>query len=329
MNDIIKWQFKKYYLSNEKDIYKLLFQSEFAGGHMIKNENDSLKFLNEEINEFISNNLDNKSNYNIYEYISKDYVRINLLPFVKYNLDISYLNKAFVSTSNNNKGDLNNFIKTCKSYDLVVNDYNANHHSDIYKLAYNPHYRVVDKSFITNEMRILQVLNFINNINNDFFIVSLEGKCASGKTTLCNELKKHLDFVTIHVDDFFKPKNDLNLECYKTNDESIDYVRLRDVLLNIKNNLEISYLKYDCSKDVFLPHKEKLKRIIILEGVYSYHPYFRDLIDYLIFYEVSSDLQEKRIKERTLYQKFIDVWIPQENKYYEKEHIEAIADIII
>ena len=38
-------------------------------------------------------------------------------------------------------------------------------------------------------MRIFQLQNYLDNINN-FQIIALEGKCASGKSTIINHLKE-------------------------------------------------------------------------------------------------------------------------------------------
>ena len=74
---------------------------------------------------------------------------------------------------------------------------------------------------------------------------------------------------------------------------------------------------------------ETLKNKVILEGVYSYHPYFNNLIDCLAYIQVDKETQVNRVSNRILKDKFINEWIPLENKYFDYYKLEDICNIII
>ena len=82
-------------------------------------------------------------------------------------------------------------------------------------------------------------------------------------------------------------------------------------------------------KTRLLHKKITLKNKVILEGVYSYHNYFNDLIDYLAYLQVDEKTQFNRVSNRTLKERFINEWIPLENKYFDYYKLEDICDVII
>ena len=156
-------------------------------------------------------------------------------------------------------------------------------------------------------------------------IIAIEGKCASGKTTLANMFKDK--FAIIHIDDFFLPESKKTKERLSEVGGNINYEAIYDLLVDIKENKRICYQKFDCHtqtySEVMLPYNE----VVILEGVYSYHPYFNKLIDKLVYLEIYPSIQRKRIMARPNAQKFFEEWIPLENKYYESTDIFKHVDL--
>ena len=76
----------------------------------------------------------------------------------------------------------------------------------------------------------------------------------------------------------------------------------------------------------------KGKKVIIVEGAYSSHPYFENYADFKIFLKVDEEMQKKRILKRNgeeMLKRFINEWIPKENKYFNEFKIKEKADIII
>ncbi len=165
------------------------------------------------------------------------------------------------------------------------------------------------------------------------FIVAVDGRCASGKTTLANELSKKLDCNVIHTDDFYLQPFQRTAERYAEPGGNLDRERLiREILEPLSMGKKPLYQPFLCHLMNFgqLIRLEN-KRIYIIEGSYSCHPELRSFYDMTVFVTVDADTQKKRILERNGEEKlraFIEKWIPLEEKYFYAFDIEAEADLI-
>lgn len=71
------------------------------------------------------------------------------------------------------------------------------------------------------------------------------------------------------------------------------------------------------------------KKLNIIEGTYSCHPYFGNRYDLRVLLAVTDALQRQRVLERPafLHQRFFEEWIPMENRYF--AGIDLQADLVI
>lgn len=163
--------------------------------------------------------------------------------------------------------------------------------------------------------------------NKDHIVIAIDGMAASGKTTLANLLGTYYDLNIIHVDDFYYPKDKINIK----NDGNINYPRLKKVIHRLSNN-NLSYYSFNCKKQKFdkLIHIFK-KRITIVEGSYSLNPILGIYFDFSIFLTIDKNEQFERIKKRNKnnFEEFINKWVSYENHYFEYYKIIDSADIII
>ena len=323
MNNIINWHKKKYPLMEPQDVYKLLYQGEFGSGHAITSKFQALERLLNEM-EFTNLNI----YQDLYEEVSDNIIRVNLAPYKLYKLDPYYLFDAFIDTSNTIKGNDSLFLEKLKQANIDSYNVGAVHHSKTYVDNYHPHYRIISKKYLTDEMRKMQIINFLSQIKQKS-IIALEGKCGSGKTTITNYLKSILPITVINVDDFFLPKERKTNERLSEIGGNVDYERIHNLLLKLKENKLKTYQKFNCSNGEYEEVEFENKKIILLEGVYSYHQNFRNLIDYLIFLDIDNFTQDRRLRSRSNYQRFIKEWIPLENRYFEREFIKYLSDIIV
>lgn len=311
MKHIINWHEKKYPLMTEQDIYFLIYQNYLTFS----------KAIYPLPNEATSN-----SYHDLYEYISDDLIRIYLRPYINYHLNLDYLNKAHLSTSSMQLQNQSKLISTLESLNIPTT-YLPNH-SQIYLNHYDTDYQIINTSFLTDEIRYLQIYHFLTNLTEPS-IISLEGKCAAGKTTITNKLKDSLNITVIPVDDFFLPPQRKTKERLAEVGGNIDYERIYKLLEDLKNNQQLTYFRYNCANGTYEKVDLTRKDIIILEGVYSYHPYFRKFIDKLIYIDINEKTQLNRLKQRFNFQRFIKEWIPLENCYFDNEKIKYQSDLIV
>ena len=166
----------------------------------------------------------------------------------------------------------------------------------------------------------------------DRILVAIDGSCTSGKSTLAELLVRELDCSLLHMDDFFLRPEQRTQSRLEEIGGNVDYERFwEEVLLPLKAGEAFSYRPYDCSTGKLkAPVTVPAKRINIIEGTYSCHPYFRDSYDIRIFLKVTEGIRIHRIGQRPAFlrKKFLEEWIPMEQRYFEAFDIEAKADII-
>jgi len=163
-------------------------------------------------------------------------------------------------------------------------------------------------------------------------IVAIDGKAASGKSTLASDIKNNFNCSIIHMDDYFLPPEKKTPERLAEPGGNVDYERFYDEVISNLNNEYITINKYDCQSNVYTQETVSNDRLLVVEGAYSMRPEFIDKYDMTIFMDISDSDQEKRILERngkTMLKRFINEWIPLENKYFKHYNTKAKADYIL
>ena len=155
----------------------------------------------------------------------------------------------------------------------------------------------------------------------DMVIMAIDGKCTSGKTTLASKLAQIYDCNVFHMDDFFLRPEQRTPERFAEVGGNVDYERFQEeVLLPLKSGKAFSYRPFDCSTFALAaPVSVTPKKLNIIEGTYSHHPYFGDPYDLKVLLTVDEETQQQRILERPtfLHKRFFEEWIPMENRYFE------------
>lgn len=327
-------QYKQYLLKQQKnypsmeieDYFKLVYQSHYGPKHLL-NAN-----VEENILEELKENLND--NDILYEYISNDFVRVNLSLVIKDNIHINGLTSIITKSANYTaKGSITDKINLLYNFGLnkeKIDDFLQNpqpvYHSETYKKLYNPHYRVVSANLLPLYFKKVILLDFIESLqsslknDSEIKIVAIEGKCCSGKSTLADLIT---NATIIHADDFFSDST------------SLDFKRIRNVLSNLKPNQSFTYEVYNCMTDYYYKKTiDCVKNIVVLEGVYSYHQELRDLIDKVVYVNSIKEIQMKRLEDRCkhnkeLFDKFINLWIPREDEYYDSYDFILNSDLIV
>lgn len=164
-------------------------------------------------------------------------------------------------------------------------------------------------------------------------VVAIDGKCASGKTTLGYYLQSKYDCNLFHMDDFFLQNHQRTEERLSEPGGNVDYERFyAEVLVPVLQNKPVIYRTFNCSiRKIDKEYEFAPKRLNIIEGSYSQHPYFNDPYDLRVFLDIDSKTQIENIKKRNGLEKlemFLNKWIPMENKYFEHFRIKENSLVI-
>lgn len=166
------------------------------------------------------------------------------------------------------------------------------------------------------------------------FIIAIDGRAASGKSTLAQQLSELLDADVIHMDDFFLPLPLRTEERLAEPGGNVHYERFaEEVLPHLKLQAAFSYRIFDCSKMDY--EGERLignKTIRIVEGSYSHHPKFGNYADLFVFSDVDAEEQMRRICLRNGEEKaqmFATRWIPMEERFFTEHEVKKHAYAII
>lgn len=226
--------------------------------------------------------------------------------------------------------------------------YPAQSHSDIYRNAYRPAYRVVDSYFARLISCLYEISRLLDEKTGQVRVV-IDGRAASGKTTAAeliagyfsgaylHEFPDARSFTTdiIHADDFFLPPSLRTPERLNEVGGNLHRERFYDeIIANLDSPDGFSYRVFDCSKMDYAPEPRKVKpcRLLIFEGAYSLHPDFGDYYDLAIFSDISPDEQRRRILSRNgerMLKRFEQEWIPMEEKYFDGFDIRQKCKITI
>ncbi len=165
------------------------------------------------------------------------------------------------------------------------------------------------------------------------FVISIDGPCAGGKSTLASKLQEELNCNVVHMDDFYLPfdKRDKNWMNMTASHMDFDQV-INMILLPYKEEGEVCYIPYDCHSDKFMQEVNiDVGEILILEGSYSSHPKLSGYVDMKIFIDIDEAEQLRRLKVRNpkTYDKFLSMWVPFENRYFEELKIKSQSDLIL
>jgi uridine kinase len=299
--------------------------------HLSSDAKQLFQYLQREVNSLREYN----SFENLYDPVGPKFVRINLRPFMHYQLDLNWLFNVFLKSQNElplgnvnfnevktfleNKGFLSDDISSA----LIEYQEKTVSHSPQYHQFYKPSYRLISRAFLTTEIQILQIKNFLNQYPKPFRFIAIDGKAASGKTTLVSQLSKSLPSTVINADDFFDNSN---------NKIGINSMRIRTELLDkAHTGQNLNYRIYNCSTETFQEKTVPLVLPLLIEGAYSANKDLRSYFDLVFFMDIDSLEQRKRLEERSksLLEKFTNQWIPRENNYIEREKIIQKADLII
>jgi uridine kinase len=332
-------QLQRYPESGIRDWVKLAYQAAWGPAHGIADRARAWKYFSR---EFAAAEAD--KTLALFEVISPDYCRVNLGAWKAAGLPGKWLFNMFCVSAEilpdsqklfneyirqmgillgEKRGELDNFMRKYRG--------GAVHHTPLYRHKYRPSYRLVSIRFIT----ALPVLKAAAKLpEKNVSVIAVDGRAASGKTTLARQLALILDTTPVHMDDFFLPIELRTPGRLTEAGGNVHYERFKaEVLPRLKHNAAFAYQRFDCSK--MQPGEMRhitASRWRIVEGAYCLHPTFGDYADLKVFFDIKPEQQLQRIRKRNgerMAENFVKRWIPMEEKYIKTFNIKMKADIIL
>ena len=181
--------------------------------------------------------------------------------------------------------------------------------------------------------RIERKERVVELIKNGARIIAIDGRCASGKSTLSEDVKNTLDVNIVRMDDFFLPLSLRTPERFSLPGGNVHYERFIDeVIKGFESGDDFSYRIFSCSKMDYEGEKKILSsRPTIIEGSYALHPSFPSYWEKAFFLDVDKEEQLKRLEKRCpeKLEDFKNKWIPLEEAYFSSFSIPSKADEIL
>ena len=311
----------------QQDTVKFVFQAMLGVGHLLSSRDAVTEYAAREMAPLPAD-----SGEPLYEMLSPSWCRLNLrgakagafTPSIVAGLVVSAAEPVTFTrrdvfdfcTRLGKSGE--HFITDRDALNPILNDAWLPSHSDAYREQYRPAYRVIPAEWIPRT----EVLRRIAEAPYDRVLVTMDGPCATGKTTLAGKLADVFGAAVVHTDDYVIPHAQKTAERLAVPGGNCDAARLvREVAGPWKQGGTVLYRKYDFRNDRLLP-EEKLPdcRVLILEGSYCSLPAIRQYADVRIFVTASWETRLERLKKRESprsLQMFYERWIPLEDRYFE------------
>ncbi|MHB1315506.1 MAG: uridine kinase family protein [Christensenellales bacterium] len=350
MKDLLCRQVRRYPRMQVQDMVKLIYQNEFGGGHLIENGTGSLQHLKEECRHLEAAGAGPSV---FYEDIGNGLCRLYLGGLQKLGISLETVNRFFVNTAHTVRGSIERFeekldgLRQCCKDGMLpysidkLEQYLADYrekgyppvsHSDAYRAAYSPSYRIVQKQYI-DYIDVFSTIDILLNIK-ETVNIAIDGNSGAGKSTLAALIHNVYDCNVFHMDHFFLRPAQRTKERLGEAGGNVDYERFSaEVLAGLKSRKPFQYRIFNCQTMSMGETVEvNPKRLNVIEGAYSMHPALNAHYHLKIFMKVGKEQQSHRILERNgpfLHQRFQKEWIPMENRYFQEMKIQRQSDIVL
>ncbi len=327
----------RYPLMEPRDLVKLAYQSQFGPEHLIPSEEQVLERLREEWAQ-----IDEESPARPPEDIGNGLCRFYLNQEDEKELAVQIVSKLFCLTAKNHhsgKNGLSDKLSVLEKLPVLgmkewLEEYRAQgcpalRHSEVYRQAYRPHYRLLKKEYAAAFPVLMRAARLIQRRGRA--VVAIDGRCGSGKSSLGELMGQVFSCNVFHMDDFYLPRAQRAENWMELPGGNMDLRRFkREVLTPSFAGGEVLYRPFDCGAGAFLSAVPvQPTPLTVIEGSYSHHPALEAHYDLTIFVtcEREERLRRLKVREGDYYPTFQKLWIPLEEQYLGQCGAEDRADI--
>ncbi len=362
----------KYPVMEPRDFAKLAYQSEFGPAHMVQSPDKVLAALLAERKEAGPKSLPP-------EPIGNGLCRFHITQALSTLSELPLIGRMFRLTMASTEGTASGLSEKLEALAALpvpgMTEYLENwrregcppvRHSEAFRNAYNPHYRVLK----TKLAGFLPALVPIDRLSRKYyaaflhlprtgdqlpgerpsaylrrngirpFLVAVDGRCGSGKTGfsgIVGQLIPGFHHIA-HMDDLYLPWEKRPPDWMETPAGNMDLERLeREILLPVRSGTPLAYPPFLPDGPVPDDYGEPIDidpdnaELILVEGTYSQHPALAKYYDYKIFLTCEKDEQTRRlqVREGDYFPTFNRVWRTLEEKYFAACGTEQAADLVV
>lgn len=330
---------EKYPDMQPADYGKLAYQNEFGPEHMISDHKAVYEGI---LTEWRS--ISEPMGLKAVESIGNQLCRFHLTEGYELTSASGLLAKLFMQTSKGYAGTLKGLLEKLELLrgrqipgmeDWLIkyesSGYSAIHHSDRFCSIYHPHYRVLRYDYAIYFPLLLKIQEILEK--KEFAVISIDGRCGSGKTGLAEVIESIFPCRCLHMDDYYLPmeKRSPDWETMVAGNMDIDRF-LKEALLPAREGKPLCYRPFSCREGRLTEATMKESRpLTVVEGSYSQHPRLAEYYDLKLFVSCSREAQEERLRcrEGDYYEAFAGRWIPMEERYHKAFDIEQSSDAVI
>lgn len=335
--DFVLEQAKLHPSMQPRDALKMCYQAAHGAEHAMSDPAGARKYLREELKAVAAD-----AGAPIYEQISPELCRVNLGAWKFHNMKWQWLFNMF--TASGGSGDIEPLLETVRSlaergmlpftgadWDAELASWNggAVSHSEGYRAAEKPHYRIVPMRYASALLVLQKMAQYPEGC-----VVAIDGRSNSGKSTLGSMLAEITEGGLIRMDDLLSPASRGQVVSKGWPGGNVNYAMFREhILPNLSSEKAFSY-PYFANHSLVINRKRRVRRSIyrIVEGSYSQHVVFGDYMDIRVFMTTPVTEQRRRVLARDgerLAPSYFHIWIPQEEEYFSFFKLWEKADVLI
>lgn len=327
-------QKKRHPAMTVRDAVKLCYQAAYGAEHLLHDGAGAREYLEREFTAV------EPEDGPLVEPIAHDVCRIDLRAWKFRGLPLEWLWRMFSGSAavrEDGKARFAAYLREAEAlfprdaWRAFMDSYDggAVRHSEDYRRAERPAYRIVHHKFA----RILPMLEKIWANRGGKCVVAIDGRAASGKTTMAAALETVLDCGVVHMDDFFLPGELRTARRLAEPGGNVHYERFAAEVLPHLRGGAFAYRVFDCGKMDY--HGERTigaGEVLVVEGSYSCHPALGGYADITVFSDVEAEEQKRRILARNgaaMWENFRDRWVPMEEHYFAATKLREKVDMIL
>lgn len=202
-------------------------------------------------------------------------------------------------------------------------------HSGAYQDAYAPGYRVLRQSYADMLPAFLEA----ERVAARGGVLALDGRCASGKSTLAELIGKVYGCPVFHLDDYFLPPELRTPERFAQPGGNVHYERFeQEILRPFTGGGEVVFRAFDCHAMAMRPPVTvPAAPFAVAEGCYALHPSLRGYYAGAVFLTHTPEKQRQRLMARSpkMLERFEKEWVPLEERYFSACGVEQFCGVTV